>query len=149
MDQTPTRERLPIRQMKTLPDPTRRTWSQKFRDAVRGVAIGVAGQSSFRIHLLFAVLVTGAAIALRVSLLEWCLLLLCITAVLVAEMFNSALEWLAKAVSLEYDHQIGNALDIGSAGVLLAALGASVAGTLIFVYRLGTYLGWWPEVLMG
>jgi diacylglycerol kinase len=101
------------------------------------------GQTSFNVHLVAAVLVIVAAILLRVSLLEWCLLLLCITAVLVAEMFNSALEWLAKSINLEYDHQIGNALDIASAAVLMAAIGAAVAGALIFIFRLGLWLEWW------
>ena len=73
-----------------IPDPTQRAWSQKFRDAFRGVWIGMHEQTSFNVHLVAAVLVILVAIVLRVSLWEWCLLLLCITAVLVAEMFNSA-----------------------------------------------------------
>ena len=58
------------------------------------------------------------------SLVEWCLLLLCIAGVLTAEMFNSALESMAKAITGESDPHLGNSLDIGSAAVLVASIGA-------------------------
>ena len=63
---------------------------------------------------------------------EWCLLLLCITIVLAAEMFNSALESLAKAVADKPDPHVGRALNIGSAAVLIAAIGAATVGAIIF-----------------
>jgi len=117
----------------------RQTWNRKFRHAFRGMKLGVQGQSSF--FVASAVIV--AALALDTNLVEWCLLLLCITIVLSAEMFNSALEWLAKAVDAEHNPNLGTALDIGSAAVLLAAMGAVVVGCVIFLHRLGTQIGWW------
>ena len=68
---------------------------------------------------------------------------MCISTVLVAEMFNSALEWMVPAIDKEENEHLAGALDVGSAAVLLAAMGASMVGTLIFVYRLGVMLGWW------
>lgn len=121
----------------------RRTWLSKFRDAFRGWALAVRGQSSFAVHLVVAAAVVAVAAALRVSLVEWCLLGLCIVAVLAAELFNTAIEYLAKAVSKEQDPNIGAALDIASSAVLLAALGAAAVGSTIFVYRAGVMLGWW------
>jgi diacylglycerol kinase len=75
--------------------------------------------------------------------MEWCLLLLCIAVVLVAEMFNSALESMAKAITREIHPHVGNSLDIGSAAVLVASIGAAAVGTLIFSSRLAQILGWW------
>ena len=120
-----------------------RSWIHKFSDAFRGVKAGVRGQSSFFVHFFIAAVVVAAGAVLRVSLIEWCLLLLCIAGVLTAEMFNSALESMAKAITGESDPHLGNSLDIGSAAVLLASLGAAVVGTLIFANRLGMLLGWW------
>ncbi len=93
-----------------------RRWSIKFRHAIRGIRVGMGGQSSFRVHLLAAVLVTIAAVVLRVSLLEWCVLLLCIGSVLGAELFNSALERTAQAITDDYHEDIRDALDIASGG---------------------------------
>jgi diacylglycerol kinase len=125
-----------------LPSPER-SWVCKFRDAFRGVKEGVRGQSSFFVHVFVAVAVVAAGAVLGVDLTEWCLLLLCIAAVLTAEMFNSALESMAKAITGENDPHLGNSLDIGSAAVLLASIGASIVGSIIFAHRLGILLGWW------
>jgi diacylglycerol kinase len=120
-----------------------RFWVHKFRDAFRGVREGIFGQSSFLVHFLAAAAVVVAGVVLSVSPVEWCVLLLCIAGVLVAEMFNSALESMAKAITGESDPHLGNSLDIGSAAVLLASVGASIVGAIIFGHRLGCVLGWW------
>jgi diacylglycerol kinase len=119
-----------------------RTWRQKFRDAFRGAKRGVRGQSSFFVHLFAAAAVVVAALALQVSLVEWCLLGLCVAGVLAAEMLNSALERLARAVDSSYNPDLRDALDIGSATVLMAAGGAAFVGTIIFGYRLLLLIGW-------
>jgi diacylglycerol kinase len=121
----------------------RQTWGSKFRHAFNGVKLGVQGQSSFFVHFFMASAVVLAAVALDATLVDWCLLVLCITLVLSAEMFNSALEWLAKAVDTEHNPHLGGALDIGSAAVLLAAIGAVVVGCIVFIHRLGSQIGWW------
>ena len=121
----------------------RTTWGQKFGYAFRGMKRGIRGESSFFVHFFIAAAVIVAALVLRVTLAEWGLLILCIAGVLAAEMFNSALENLAKAVTGEYQPRIEDALDISSAAVLIACIGASIVGTLIFVNRLGVMLMWW------
>jgi diacylglycerol kinase len=120
---------------------TKRTWLDKFRNAFRGAAIGVRGQNSFVVHLPMAIAVVAGGFVFRVSLVEWGLLILCITAVLVAEMFNSALETMATAIDRQENPQLGNALDVSSAAVLLSALGAAVVGSMVFLYRLTAWLG--------
>jgi len=124
-------------------DTVQRCWSEKFYDAFRGVKAGVYGQSSFRVHLFVAAAVVVAGALLGVSRIEWCLLILCIGGVLVAEMLNSALESMAKAITGERHPHLGNSLDIGSAAVLLASVPAAVIGAVIFVHRAGALAGWW------
>jgi len=121
----------------------KRSWPMKFRDAFRGVWLGVRGQSSFRVHFFFAALVIACAAAMQVALAEWCVLLSCVALVLTAETFNSALEFLAKAVTDKHDPRLADALDIGSAAVLVASIGAAVVGSIIFIRRLGVLAGWW------
>ena len=82
-----------------ISDPYRRSWLRKFRDAFRGMKEGVRDQSSFAAHFCCAAAVLVAAAALRMGRVEWYVLLLCITVVLTAEMFNSALESMARAIT--------------------------------------------------
>ncbi|NLE37944.1 MAG: diacylglycerol kinase family protein [Pirellulaceae bacterium] len=113
-----------------------RPWHAKFRDAFRGLKCGIRGQSSFFAHFFMAAVVIIAGAMLHLNHDEWCLLTLCIFTVLAAEMFNSAIESMARAITDETDPHVGQALDIGSAAVLLASIGASIVGLIIFLRNL-------------
>ncbi len=114
----------------------KRSWPKKFYDAFHGAWHGIEGQSSFVAHFLMAGAVILAGIMLHIALVEWCIVGLCITVVLGAEMFNSALERLSRAITDQHDPRVGTALNIGSAAVLVSALGAAAIGTIIFLHRL-------------
>lgn len=64
------------------------------------------------------------------------MLVLCISIVWMAELINSAIEALSRAVSLEYDECIRDALDIASGAVLVVSLGSAVIGSMIFLPKL-------------
>lgn len=120
-----------------------RPWKEKFGDAFRGLREGVRGGSSFAAHFVAAAAVLAAAAALGIDAVQWCLLLLCIAGVLAAEMFNSALECMARAITGQKDPHIRDALDIAGGAVLVAAFGAMAVGGVLFGHRAGRLLGWW------
>ncbi len=120
-----------------------RPWKQKFADAFRGLREGVRAESSFVAHFVVAATVLAAATALRMEALQWCALLLCIAGVLAAEMFNSALESMARAISTQENPHIRDALDIAGGAVLTAAFGSIAVGLVLFGHRAGQLLGWW------
>ena len=84
-----------------------------------------------------------AAAILRVSLIEWCVLAGAIGAVLAAEVINTSIEMLAKAVTEDFDPFVRDALDIASAGVMVTVVTAVVIGTLLIGNRVGILLGLW------
>lgn len=118
-------------------------WSSKFRNAFRGLRVGIYGQSSFYVHFVASALVILFGVFLRVSPLEWCVLLLCMSSVVSAELFNSALEHCAKAITRDFDDHIRNALDIASAAVLIPSIFSVLIGISIFLFRFGLWFGWW------
>ena len=115
-----------------FPTPTR-SWPQKFRDAFRGVWVAVSTQTSFWVHSVFAISVVAAGFWWRIETWQWSVLVLCMAGVLVAEMLNSALERMAKAVDAEYNPHVRDALDMGSAAVLLAAMASVSLGLVMFL----------------
>jgi len=110
-----------------------RRWRDKFREALRGLKFGVRGQSSFFVHFFCAALVIAAALVLRCPLIEGCILLGCIGLVLVAELFNSALETLFRGLDEDARARVWPCLDIAAGAVLLASGFAVVIGGLIFL----------------
>ncbi len=111
-------------------------WYHKFANAMRGIRIGIVGQSSFHVHLTLAVATLGLALALHCEVWQWCALGLCIGLVLSLELINSALESLAKGVCSEHNEHVGRALDIASGAVLVASCVAAVIGLAIFLEQL-------------
>ncbi|GAB5406327.1 MAG: diacylglycerol kinase family protein [Aureliella sp.] len=111
-------------------------WVKKFQNAFRGIPAGVRGQSSFTVHFAFTAGVLVLAKMLQCQRWEWVILLLCIGVVLTAELFNSALEHLARGLCSEQNEQVGAALDIASAAVLVASIFSAIVGLMILGPRI-------------
>jgi diacylglycerol kinase len=118
----------------------RRPWGAKFRDAFRGLKLGIRGHSSFSVHFFFTALALAGAIVLGCSLEQWGLLVLCIGLVLTAELFNSAIETLFRELDEVTRSRCWPALDIAAGAVLLASIAAAVVGSMVFVSRLLQFL---------
>jgi len=113
-----------------------RSWPRKFADAFRGLSRGVRSQSSFAVHIGMAAAVVVAGTLLSVTASEWCLLTLAIGLVLLAEMFNTAIESLARGPGSRRHPRLRDALDMASAGVLVAAATAAIIGLIVFLPRM-------------
>ena len=96
-----------------------------------GCVVAWRNERNLRIHCAFAALVAAAAIALRLSTLECCLLVLTVGLVLSLEMMNTAIEGLVDLVSPEYHELAGAVKDFAAAAVALAAVAAVIIGLLI------------------
>jgi diacylglycerol kinase len=116
-----------------------RRWRDKFREAIRGMKLGVRGHSSFFAHFFFAAMVLAAAFVLDCDRIEWCLLLGCIGLVFTAELFNSSIETLFRGLDTETKNRLKGVLDIAAGAVLMASLTAAVIGTIIFARRVMTF----------
>jgi diacylglycerol kinase len=125
MTQSPPKEQPPGRR-------SARRWRTKFREAARGVKLGVRGHSSFFVHFFAAALVLAAATALQCAVWEWAILVGCIGAVLTAELFNSAIETLFHGLDVATKSRLNGVLDIAAGAVLVASATAVVIGALIF-----------------
>ena len=108
-------------------------WSAKFGNAILGIAKGVQGQSSFYVHLPVAFVVLILATFLRIDSGRFSILVLCIGIVFACELFNSAIERIAKSITTEFDRNIGEALDIASGAVLVISIATAVVGGLILI----------------
>jgi diacylglycerol kinase len=106
----------------------RRLWS--FVHAGRGVW-HLRTEPNARIHALVTFAVLIAAVVLRLSPLEWALIVFAIALVFAAEALNTALEQLANATVPEQHPLIGTAKDLAAGAVLICAVGAAVVGALV------------------
>jgi diacylglycerol kinase (ATP) len=116
--------------------PRRQTLPRSFRAAFAGLFYGLRTQRNLQIHAAAAVLVVLAAIVLRLTRVEWCLIVLCIGLMAAAELLNTAVEVTLDRLWPQYDDGVRVAKDVAAAAVLMAAITSIVVGLIVFVPRL-------------
>jgi diacylglycerol kinase len=109
---------------------------RSIRYAVAGLRVLLQSQYNARIHTAATIAVVITALVVRVSPLEWTLLVLAIGMVWAMEALNTAIELLADEISLEQRPRIGQAKDVAAFGVLASAIAAVLIGLFIFLPRL-------------
>ena len=102
--------------------------------ALAGLKLAARRERSFRCQLLAPAMVLGLLLATRPAPLWWALLGLATGLVLMAELFNSALETLLDHLHPERHPAIGAAKDLAAGAVLVASVVALVVG-LAFLLR--------------
>ena len=107
-----------------------------FGYAFNGLGYAAKTQLNFRVHLVAAIIAAYMGYALKISADEWLWVILSIALVLMAELFNTALEFLTDLVSPEYNKLAGHVKDISAGAVVIAALFALATGAIIFLPKL-------------
>jgi diacylglycerol kinase (ATP) len=87
-------------------------------------------------HALVTVALVSAAIILRLSLEEWRWLILALALVWSAEAFNTAIERLADAISVESNERLKFAKDTAAWGVFVAIVASALIILTMFVPKL-------------
>jgi len=112
-----------------------------FGFAGEGIGYAIRTQANLRIHLTITVLVLIAGLWLQLAPIEWAVLVVMISVVWSAELFNTALEATLDRVSRE-EHPLAKVgKDVAAGAVLICAIGAVVVGLLIFGPKLLAVIG--------
>ncbi len=110
-----------------------RNFIDSFKNALEGIVTAVVDERNFRIELIIGIFTIVASVILKITTIEIMIITICITLVLVAELFNSALEHLVDLFSPEYHQLAKKAKDIGAGAVLVISIGSALIGCLIFI----------------
>jgi len=102
-----------------------------FDYAWQGIVHVVCTQRNMRIHLAIAVAVLVLAATLGLAIVEWAILLLCMVAVIVAEMLNTVVESIVDLVTAQYHPLAKVAKDVAAGAVLVTAIGSAGIGLLV------------------
>lgn len=103
-----------------------------FKFAARGIFYALKTQRNMRIHYLVALAALFLAWKLQVSVFELLWVVLAIFLVLIAELFNTAIEVLVDLVSPGHHYLAGIAKDVAAGAVLLSALHSLVVAFLVY-----------------
>ena len=113
------------------PTPRRHGLLGSFRFAFAGIGYLFRTQRNARIHSVIAAIVCLLAAWLRVTRIEWSILILTIACVLILEGLNTALEAVVDLAAPQIHPLAKTAKDVTAGMVLIAAIASVIIGLLI------------------
>ena len=111
-------------------------YSEKFRNAFRGMYVCAKATRHMFIHIISALLVIVFGFYFKVSSLEWIALIFAIGFVFVSEAFNTAIEIDIDLTSPNYHPFAKDTKDVAAAAVLLSVFTAVAVGLIVFLPKI-------------
>lgn len=117
-----------------------RNFNKSVMYALNGVRLAFKSQRNFRKHLVIALCTLSIAFLLRVTLIEFCLILFANMFVLIVEMINSVIEFIIDAYYKNKWAKLAKlSKDIAAGAVLISAVTSVTISLLIYgskIYQL-------------
>ena len=105
---------------------------QSCKGACRGISYSLKTEKHLRFHFFATLIVISFSLYLGLAREDWLFVIYAIGSVLVAELFNTALERSVDLTQPTYHPIAGIAKDIASGAVLITAIQAVVIGIIVF-----------------
>jgi diacylglycerol kinase len=114
--------------------PRRPAWRERLVLLERGVMLGFRSSSIVMVHFFCGLLGLTAGLVLGLGLMQWCVLVLCFTTSLSAELAHQGIKRLARCSSLGRDDS-RCAVQLSTAATTLALCGGILVSLLILISR--------------
>ena len=114
---------------------------RSFKAAFDGIKATYVKEQNIKIHTIISTIVIIGGILFKINYIEWLVCLVLIGFVLMAEFFNTAIEYVVDLASPNIHPLAKAAKDTASAGVLMMAILAVIVGVVIFVPKLVLFIG--------
>jgi len=105
---------------------------KSFSYALRGLLKTIKEEQNLKIQFIISFIVIILSIFFKVSLIEWCILIISMLIVIITEIINSALERVADIIKPRIHDYVKEIKDIMAAAVMLSAISSIIIGILIF-----------------
>lgn len=114
-----------------------RSFNKSLMYALNGLRLAFRSQRNFRKHLIIALLTLSIAFFIKVSIVEFCLILFANGLVLIVEMLNSVVEFVIDAYYKNKWAKLAKlAKDIAAGAVLIAATVSATISLIIYSSKL-------------
>lgn len=105
---------------------------RSFRYAFEGIWAGIKLEANWTIGIIDAVIVIWAGFYLKISKIDWIIVILLIGLVLYAELCNSAIEAIVDSFTPEEHPKAKLAKDFSAGSVVILIIAAGVIGGIVF-----------------
>ncbi|WP_262909367.1 diacylglycerol kinase [Chryseobacterium gwangjuense] len=105
---------------------------KSFLNAFRGVFLMIKSERNFQIEILAFFINLFLIFYFRLSAIDTILILIVSSGVLIAEIFNTAIEKICDIIQPEFDKRIGFIKDIAAGAVILMTIVSVIVGILVY-----------------
>lgn len=112
-------------------------YGKSFSNALKGLSLAYKSQKNYRFHLLMGFVSLLLGVILNFRCIEYCVLILAISNVITAELFNSVIEFTLDAYyKNNFSQLVKMAKDLSAGVVFLAATTSILIGLLLFTRKI-------------
>ena len=109
--------------------------NKKFENAWKGILAGFQ-HKSIRIQMILGLMAVIAGFIMRLSSVEWAVVILCIGSVIGTEMLNTCIEKICDMYSMEYRNDIKVIKDMAAGAVLVVSIMALAIAVMILIHHI-------------
>lgn len=111
-----------------------------FKNSLNGIFYTLKKERNIKIQLIIGILAVVLGVLLKISLIEWTILVITMFIVIVSELINTAIENTVDLITTEYNEKAKIAKDVAAGAVLIAAMNSVIVGILIFGTKIIYYI---------
>ena len=114
---------------------------RSFKAAFEGIASTYKKEQNIKIHTIISFIVILGGFIFKINYIEWLVCLVLIGFVMMAEFFNTSIEYVVDLASPDIHPLAKAAKDTASAGVLMMAIISALIGCVIFIPKIIEFVG--------
>lgn len=119
----------------------KRNFISSVRDCLNGFGYIITSEQNFKREIALAIIALVLSIVLKITKIEFIIVLLVIALVIVSEIFNTAIEKVVDLYTKNYNEIARIAKDVSALAVLTMCIFAIVIGGIIFIPKIIALLG--------
>ena len=108
---------------------------KKFNDAFNGLKIALTHKAVV-IQMALGIMAIIGGIIIHLDYYEWLAFIVCITLVILCEIFNTSIEKIGDYLNIKQDEKIKVIKDLSSSAVLISAIGALTICIMVVIRRI-------------
>ena len=114
---------------------------ESLKNSLNGIKYVIKNEKNIKIELIFAILAIIFSIILKISFIEFSIIILIIFLVLFAECINTSIEKIVDMYTEEYNEKAKIAKDVAAGAVTLLSFASIIIGISIFLPKVLIIIG--------
>ena len=111
-------------------------FQESLNHALDGIEFAINNERNIKIEILFGILASILGFILKISIIEWAIIVLVISIVLCLDLINTAIERAVDLTTKEYRELAKAAKDVSAGAVLVMSMFSVVIGVLIYLPKI-------------